>query len=1737
MNKKTLLAALGSTTLILGTAVYFGIAVKKPDAVDGLALDNSSRSQITPVATSNTNTNTNKVNGAGPTNTANSVSGATGAMPESGVLVDLRAAKVASELNNQPGSLKEKLHGFFSLSQNHYFNAKTIQQDEKGNTHTRFKQSIQGVPVWGQALIIHQNAQGDIYSANGKLVSETDERALADFVQTLDQSVAAKDKVFQNAKSQLGHLRKGMHFSNESIELVLYVDKNQDRVIPAWSVSWLADMHEKINSNKKFETTKPALIVDASTGEILRQWESLQTATATGPGGNRKTGNYNYGTDRPALQVQQSGSTCSMITPDYKTVDYKNLKVEHSDAFTFTCPENTYKKVNGALSPLNDLHHYTGFVIDTFKLWYGGNPLPFQLVVGAHWGDSVENAYAGANLKFGDGGDSKYPLTTLDVVGHEFGHKVIGEFSALIYDEQSGAINESFADITGAVAKYRFDGQRVWLHGSDYTKNVKQSSRYMDHPADDNSSIEHADDYTSGLDVHYGSGVYNRAFYLLATTNGWNIRDTYKLFLEANKNFWVDSEDYDSALCGLLEASESLGFASQDVIDAFDQVGVTCSGFSIADVDGDGMEDGWEVQVGLDPTINDAGDDNDGDFLTNLEEFNIRSHPNLKDSDSDGLEDAYEFSLGTNPNLKDSDLDGLSDLKEDYEVLTDPTEYDTDGDNIPDGWEWDHKLDPFTANEDDDYDGDGLSNGDEFLWRTNPEVEDTDGDGLEDGYETATSLTSPLVVDSDLDGLSDGDEVNIHNTWPNRPDSDDDMLLDGDEVARGTKPRDPDSDDDGVEDGDEVKIYFSDPLDPDTDGDGMPDGWEVDYDDPNLSPTRDDRNGDFDADGLTNYNEYLAETRADIADTDGDRVLDGAEVEFGYSPTYRGDVFKDDDGDGWTNEQEIRLGSNPRNGSFSSLPQTPNIPTSETVDAYSILQCSEATDIVCSSVYRAEFGWITDIESRIISKYPPALFEISSSGWSYVLTSFQTDAASESYKLTSMLDTYNPYLNDANLWSRAASSTVAVNGILVPASLGQHNLVLSSTLNSSFNSRGGEAVFGAYLSSLSKSTISESVVFRELKLTYNYATDNDKDGMSDSWESANGIYDPMGDPDGDGAVNRQEFINKTDPNKADTDADGIIDGWEIFSGTSPTVADASQDPDNDGLTNEEENFYGSSPVNSDTDLDGVNDWDAAFLDEDDDGIKDAWEIRFGLNPDYPDDALQDFDGDRWLNIQEFYLQSHPLRSSGTAEGMPAVPTRNPSGANMVLNRIWGCSGDATSGNCNEVNRYEMRMGYGSRGGNPTLALVGLNRYTRFWHIQSATLRAVLENDSGFDGSISVYDINTQFDKDPADDHALFEDIQTGTVYGNTGIGEKSGYFFTLSNAAVDQYNWVSGNYDLGLALDNLSSVMRLTTAEDYPSLYVTYEPDSDGDNLTDDWENATGITNAYGDDDWDGVVNFQEYFMRTDPRDNDSDDDGMTDGYEFQTGLNMLLPDNDIDTDGDGLTNEQEIIKATSPINPDTDGDGILDGEDDVIDSRAGVLPVLVEVHNDWGTGYCANLIVNNNTNGPVDWKAFFTLEDTITQYWEVELEKTEELVTIQGVSWNNVLNAKSKSHSMGFCAERNSSSSSNQYPITVRARGTSGQERINLTVGGQLVASWTLTTGFNDYSINTNRSGGINVEFINDAQYRDVVVDYVSINNVVHQAEAQSSNTAAFGGGSCGGGSHTEWMHCNGYIGFSAYR
>jgi len=115
------------------------------------------------------------------------------------------------------------------------------------------------------------------------------------------------------------------------------------------------------------------------------------------------------------------------------------------------------------------------------------------------------------------------------------------------------------------------------------------------------------------------------------------------------------------------------------------------------DSNNDGIPDAWAIANGFDPYDNSlAGQDPDGDGLTNLQEYQRGTNPRVADTDGDGINDGTEVAIGTDPLNPDTDGDGLTDGEE-VRLGTSPTNPDTDGDGIPDGIEVKLGLNPLVA--------------------------------------------------------------------------------------------------------------------------------------------------------------------------------------------------------------------------------------------------------------------------------------------------------------------------------------------------------------------------------------------------------------------------------------------------------------------------------------------------------------------------------------------------------------------------------------------------------------------------------------------------------------------------------------------------------------------------------------------------------------------------------------------------------------------------------------------------------------------------------------------------------------------------------------------------------------------------------------------------------------------------------------------------------------------------------
>jgi Zn-dependent metalloprotease len=168
-----------------------------------------------------------------------------------------------------------------------------------------------------------------------------------------------------------------------------------------------------------------------------------------------------------------------------------------------------------------------------------GNGGALQATV--HFGVDYDNAFwNGERMVFGDGDGEVFTGFTrsLSVIAHELAHGVTDFSGGLEYEGQSGAINESYSDVFGALAEQHLAGQSAdeatWLIGAGIFSDAVQGQalRSMKEPGaayDDDvlgrdPQPGHMRDYVDTTEdnggVHINSGIPNKAFHLVATALG-----------------------------------------------------------------------------------------------------------------------------------------------------------------------------------------------------------------------------------------------------------------------------------------------------------------------------------------------------------------------------------------------------------------------------------------------------------------------------------------------------------------------------------------------------------------------------------------------------------------------------------------------------------------------------------------------------------------------------------------------------------------------------------------------------------------------------------------------------------------------------------------------------------------------------------------------------------------------------------------------------------------------------------------------------------------------------------------------------------------------------------------------------------------------------------------------------------------------------------------------------------------
>ncbi|HEU5057357.1 MAG TPA: M4 family metallopeptidase [Kofleriaceae bacterium] len=447
-----------------------------------------------------------------------------------------------------------------------------------GLRHVRLQQTYLSVPVYNSIVIAHAD-DSTFLGFNGTVTRNLDGFDVAPAIGEEDALAAAEADHAGGAS---------VTFRDESSQLVILPGAGGRGA----RLAYLARFSNQASG--PVPTSRMVYFIDAQGGAVIGKYDNLQAAVmqASGPGGNAKRSR----TWSEELDVEMDGDEFVMDTERMASLDVSNsdMPFRGMDLANMEDP-------NG-----NDSQGHIEKTLDMMQYWMGRDSIDdngFKITSYANdddvcgWGPN-NACWNGSVIQLGlGGGDFHNWAGALDAVGHEINHGFTEFHSGLTYAGQSGALNESFSDVAGTLAEFYDEGDAADF---DLFEDIwtGEAFRFMCDPGKDGQSLDHAGDYDDAVDVHYTSGIPNRAFCLSVgryrAATGASARAgamaVGHIWYAANAAYWTSGTTFEQACRGTVDAARALG-QSQDVVqgvaDSWADVGAACeSGTSVCDSDG-----------------------------------------------------------------------------------------------------------------------------------------------------------------------------------------------------------------------------------------------------------------------------------------------------------------------------------------------------------------------------------------------------------------------------------------------------------------------------------------------------------------------------------------------------------------------------------------------------------------------------------------------------------------------------------------------------------------------------------------------------------------------------------------------------------------------------------------------------------------------------------------------------------------------------------------------------------------------------------------------------------------------------------------------------------------------------------------------------------------------------------------------------------------------------------------------
>lgn len=392
-------------------------------------------------------------------------------------------------------------------------------EEQAGIISYRYQQHYMGVPIHGATFILHEQ-NGVVTYANGLIVCH--------FQKPFVPIFAADDAV------QLAILTTGATeyaWENEGLENDLKETMQDDKATYYPTPKLMFYSHNGSGDARDYRLAYEVSVfsltplqsityyIDATTGEILDVLQKNRTVDVQVQAKTRYNGERTITVDSVApnqfvLRENSRGEGNGIYT---RSLNHQGSLMEFptQNAIDVVESDNYFDTDSVA----NSGHYGAEKTYDYYYETFGRNSINnngLRLVSYVHLGTDVENAcWTDGAMFYGDGTGGKQ-FTFMSVCGHEITHGLTEYTANLVYMDESGALNEAFSDMFGAIiADYAIDTLK-WTIGDE----LGSAFRDMSNPkANQNPDTYHGQywvsDNSDNGGVHTNSGIANYWFYLL----------------------------------------------------------------------------------------------------------------------------------------------------------------------------------------------------------------------------------------------------------------------------------------------------------------------------------------------------------------------------------------------------------------------------------------------------------------------------------------------------------------------------------------------------------------------------------------------------------------------------------------------------------------------------------------------------------------------------------------------------------------------------------------------------------------------------------------------------------------------------------------------------------------------------------------------------------------------------------------------------------------------------------------------------------------------------------------------------------------------------------------------------------------------------------------------------------------------------------------------------------------------